>query len=133
MYEWSEHTAELELRVSAPDEAAVFAEALAALAALLGERSDVRGAEPARHEIAASAPDRATLLAEWLNELLFLVETEEFLPTRVSALRVGSDDLEATVDGRRAAPPHLVKAVTYHRLDMHSQGGQWHATVVFDV
>jgi SHS2 domain-containing protein len=37
------------------------------------------------------------------------------------------------VSGTRASPPHLVKAVTYHRLEMHEQDGTWRARVVLDV
>jgi SHS2 domain-containing protein len=131
MYRWVDHTAELELHVAAPDEEGVLAEALEALGELLGERSG--GGPPARHEIAASAPDRATLLAEWLSELVFLVESEGFLPARIERLDLGANEVEGTVTGTRANPPHLIKAVTYHRLEMREEAGTWHATVVFDV
>lgn len=146
MYRWVDHTAELELHVEAPSEAKVFGEALAALGELLAEHSEAepapaqgaagRGAgegAPVQHEVTASAPDRATLLAEWLNELVFLAETEGFVPERVERLRLSEDELEATVSGRRASPPPLVKAVTYHRLEMRRNDGAWRATVVFDV
>ena len=133
MHRWVDHTSELELRIEADTEVAVFEEALAALCELLEERLGDRGGEPARHEVAASAPDRATLLAEWLSELVYLVETEDFVPERVEHLDLDDGDLEASVEGRRARPPHLVKAVTYHRLEMRKHDGSWVATVVLDV
>jgi SHS2 domain-containing protein len=133
VYEWVDHTAELELRVEAPSPEAVFEEALTALGELLAERVDDRGDEPVRHEVTASAPDRATLLAEWLSELVYLVETEGFVPQRVERLDLREGELDATVHGRRARPPHLVKAVTYHRLEMREQDRSWLATVVLDV
>jgi SHS2 domain-containing protein len=133
LYRWVDHTAELELRVEAPTEAGVFEEALAALGDLLAERSERDGGESDRFEVDASAPDRATLLAEWLSELVYLVETEGFIPERVDELMLSSDGLHAAVRGRRASPPHLVKAVTYHRLSLEERDGAWRATVVLDV
>ncbi len=147
MYRWVDHTAELELRLEAPSEEAVFGEAVTALGELLAERSEGPAGEPARHEVSASAPDRPTLLAEWLSELAFLAESEGFIPERVESLSIESPaqhgphdlltnralDVEATVSGRRAAPPHLIKAVTYHRLEMRERDGAWEARVVLDV
>jgi len=133
MYRWVGHTAELELHLEAPTEAEVFREALAALGELLAERSGDEGAEATSHEVTASAPDRPTLLAEWLSELVFLAETEGFVPERVDALELSGDELEATVSGVRADPPHLVKAVTYHRLEMREGDEGWKARVVLDV
>ena len=130
MYEWVEHTAELELRVEASSADGIFVEALRALAELMdaGEAG-----EAARHEVATSAPDRATLLVEWLNELVYLSEARGFVPERVARLELGETDLEASVVGRRAATRPLVKAVTYHGLTLVEEDGRWRATVVLDV
>jgi SHS2 domain-containing protein len=133
VYRWVDHTAELELRVEAPTEEGVFREALEALGELLQEHSDQTSGQHAVHEVNASAPDRPTLLAEWLNELVFLAETKGFVPDRLEELAISGDELEAAVSGRHADPPHLVKAVTYHRLEMRQRDGAWHATVVLDV
>ena len=133
MYRWVDHTAELELHVEAPTEKGIFSESLVALGELLGERSSDEDGEPVSHEVTASAPDLPALLAEWLSELAFLAETEGFVPEAVAALKLSDDELEATVSGRRGSPPPLVKAVTYHRLEMAERGGAWRATVVLDV
>ncbi len=130
VYRWVEHTGELELRVEAPAEEEVFAQSLAALAELLGE--DTPG-EPARHELDLSAPDRASLLVEWLNELVFLAETQAFVPERVATLELREGGLRATVEGRRGTPSPLVKAVTYNHLDFSPRRGGWQARVVLDV
>jgi SHS2 domain-containing protein len=136
VHRWVDHTAELELELEAASEVGVFQEALTALGELLAERAggDERpDAEPARHEVSASAPDRATLLAEWLGELAYLAECEGFVPGGVERFELAGNALEATVVGRRAAPPHLVKAVTYHRLGMWEEDETWRARVIFDV
>jgi SHS2 domain-containing protein len=148
MYRWVDHTAELELRLEANTQEEVFEDALSALRELLVERMAEAPGERGRRELHASAPDRATLLAEWLSELVYLVETEGFVPERVDRISItpsasrtapreslanGAYDLDASVTGTRGSPPHLVKAVTYHRLEMTERDGEWRATVVLDV
>ena len=130
MYRWVEHTGELELSIEAASEVAAFEDALAALGELLGEDG---GGEQASREVSASAPDRPTLLAEWLSELAYLAESEGFVPGRAARLELGPQAIEATVEGRLSTPPHLVKAVTYHRLSLDVRDGVWRGTVVLDV
>ena len=130
MHRWVEHTGELELTLEASDEAGVFADALAALRELL---NDGAGGPSERRRVALRSPERAMLLADWIDELVFLAETEDFVAERVDALELGPDRLDATVVGRRGRPPHLVKAVTYHRLEFERVPEGWRARVVLDV
>ena len=135
MFRWDEHTGELALAIEAPTEEAVYEDAVRALAQLLTEDDDGGPPPPATatRELALEAPDRARLLAELLAELAFLAETEGFVPTGLECLAAGERRLRATVRGRIAAPPHLVKAVTYHRLAFDGADGDWRAGVVLDV
>jgi SHS2 domain-containing protein len=130
VYRWVEHTGELELHVEAPSPAGVFAAALAAFAELVG---DGPPGDPARREIELEAPDQATLLAEWLCELVYLAETQGLVPERVAGFELAGTRLRATVEGRLGQPPHLVKAVTYHGLELVREGEGWRARVVLDV
>jgi SHS2 domain-containing protein len=130
VYRWIEHTGELELSIEAPSEVGAFEDALAALGELLGEDG---GGESASREVSASAPDRPTLLAEWLSELAYLAEREGFVPVRATQIELSPQAIEAAVQGRLANPPHLVKAVTYHRLSLEARDGVWRGTVILDV
>jgi SHS2 domain-containing protein len=130
MYEWIEHTGEVELHVTAESREEVFREALAAFAELVS-RND-RG-ERVEHEVTVEARDDATLLAEWLGELVFLAETDDFVPERLERLELEGTRLRAAVAGHRGRPAHLVKAVTYHGLELVRNDGVWRARVVLDV
>jgi SHS2 domain-containing protein len=130
VYEWVEHTGELELRVSGKSKEDVFSDALTAISELLARDE---GGETGHREVAASAPDAATLLAEWLNELVYLAESERFVPERVAELKLSEHEVNATVEGREANPSPLVKAVTYHRLALEERDGEWTGRVVLDV
>jgi SHS2 domain-containing protein len=128
--EWRSHTAEVELAIESESEEGVFEEALEAfgeLVALDGE------GEEARHHVALEATDRASLLVDWLEELIFLADTESFVPERAEGLRLEGTRLEATLAGRRAPLEPLVKAATYHGLRFARESGVWQARVVLDV
>jgi SHS2 domain-containing protein len=130
VYEWRSHTAEIELAIEAESEERVFEEALAAFAELV--TLDSAGDE-LRHEVSIVADDRGSLLVAWLEELIFLADTESFVPERAERLRLSATTLAATLVGRRARVEPLVKAATYHGLHFACEHGMWHARIVLDV
>jgi SHS2 domain-containing protein len=129
MYEWRSHTADIELRVLAPSENGVLADAADAF----GRYVELdRDGEPARHELDLEAPDRGSLLVALLEELIFLADTEGFVPDRCE-LCVDGDRLSGVLDGRRTRIDPIVKAATYHGLRFERNGDVWDARIVFDV
>jgi SHS2 domain-containing protein len=129
-YRWGEHVGELELHVEASDAAAVFADAVRALGELLDDED--RGTQE-RFDVSAEAGDRAGLFAAWLEEINFLAESEGVVPAGVEDLVLEPERVRGTVRGYRGSPPHLVKAVTYHRLSFEPCQSGWRATAVLDV
>ena len=132
MFRWVEHTGELELDVEAESEEGVLAEAASALAEILSDGTEGDG-ERLLQTVVVEAPDPAALLAAWLEELVFLSETEGFVPERLVELSLADCALSAVVEGRRGEPRTLVKAVTFHRLRLAREGVRWYGRVVFDV
>jgi SHS2 domain-containing protein len=108
----------------------VLHHALRAFAELAGEATGA----PQVHEVELEAPDPAALLARWLEELVFLAETEGLVPEDAELVLCNtSTSLRATVRGRAGEPRPLVKAVTYHGLAFAHEGDLWRARVVLDV
>ena len=130
MYEWVEHTAEVELRIEAQTVADVFREALAAFAELTADEST---GEPGERAIWLTGSDRPSLLVAWIEELVYLAETGGFVPERAVSLDIGAKELRARVVGHVGAPRPLVKAVTYHGLELARRQGAWRARVILDV
>lgn len=126
-YRWVDHTAEVELHVEGESEEQVLEDAMRAVAELLDGGSGPRETR----RVSVEAPDRGALLVRWLEELVFLAETEGFIPEDAEITLSGG--LEATVHGRAGEPRPLVKAVTYHGLEFEPVDGGWHAKVVLDV
>jgi SHS2 domain-containing protein len=108
----------------------VFEEGVRALSELLGATG---GQESARRPIAVAAADRPALLAAWLEELVFLAESEGFVPVSVEAIELEPAQVAATVLGAIGEPPPLIKAVTYHRLEFTHGASGYSARVVLDV
>ena len=129
MHRWIDHTAELEVELEAPTAEAVFGEAVAALAELLGRD----GTDAGTRVVEVEAGDRAALLAAFVEELVFLAESERLTATGVRDIALGDGRVRAEVEVRQGDPPHLVKAVTYHRLTFEEHGDGYRATAVLDV
>ena len=131
-HRWIEHTSELQLELHALSEVGVFAQALHALRELLCGDEEPSG-ERVERTVEAEATDRGALLAEWMAELVFLAETEGIVPDEARNLVVADDSVSAVVVGRMSEPRHLVKAVTYHDLELHRDRDGWRGNVVLDV
>ena len=93
---------------------------------------DARGEQVCR-EVVVDGRDRGALLLGWLDELVYLAETEDLVPDEVERLELSDRGLVATVRCRRGGPRHLVKGATYHRLAFERSDSGFRATVVLDV
>ncbi len=118
------------MEIDARTEEAVFADALHALAELLTD--DVSG-ERVWREVAVDGEERAALLVGWLDELVFLAETEDLVPDEAERVELSDHGLVATVRCLRGSPRHVVKGATYHGLAFERGGLGFRATVVLDV
>jgi SHS2 domain-containing protein len=136
MHETFEHTADLGLRVRAPDLDTLFAEAGEALfAAVVEDLATVRPLQSLLVDLAAD--DREYLLFDWLKELLYRFDAEHWLFSRFD-VRVQENRLKATawgepLDRDRHVLSHEVKAITYHGLKVEPADGGWLAEVIVDI
>lgn len=133
MYGWTDHVGELELWVQADRPEDVFAEGVRAVAELLGEEDRPVPGPSRERELEVRAQDRARLFADWLGELAFLAEMEGFVPDDVRGVELDDERVRGWVSGHLGSPPHLVKAVTLHRLRFDELDGRWQARAVLDV
>ena len=127
------HTAEVRLRVRAPSLGALAAEAGRALGTLqLGTRTPIASGPWRNLEI--RAPDREALLVEWLNELIYIAETERWVGVEFEVRASG--DTMLSMRGRGMVvdqPPSRVKAATFHGLRITTTPAGLEADVVLDV
>lgn len=128
MYRFTEHTAELELELEADSPEGVFEEARRAFVELAGTGIG----ETVERQVSIEATDLPALLAAWLDELVFLADTEGVVAESAQLLLEGSR-LTGCVQGRRGEPRPLVKGVTLHRLRFRRESDGWRGRIVLDV
>jgi SHS2 domain-containing protein len=132
-HEILEHTADVGLRIWAPDLSGLFEEAARGLIAVMGTPTG----EATRHEeIRVVAPDAVALLVDWLSEVLFLFDARGFVPHDVRA-NVTEWRVDAAVEGGDVRGFEqggaAVKAVTYHDAKLEHTSDGYEARVYLDV
>jgi len=132
-YEEIEHTADLALRCGGPDLESFFRNAARGMYGLLGaEGSSVNASE--QHTVCLTAMDIESLLVDWLGELAYLAERDWLVFGDMTFKTLSTTRIEAVLTGRRAHRlDKVVKAVTYHHLNVQKTPEGYAATVVFDV
>ena len=136
MHETFDHTADLGLRIRAPDLDTLFAEAGRALFAAIVE--DLESVLPRQQlQIDLTDDDRELLFFDWLKELLYHFDSQHLLFSRFQ-VQVGDAGLRATawgepLDHNRHVLLHEVKAITYHGLTVEQADDGWLAEVIVDI
>jgi SHS2 domain-containing protein len=135
-YELLDHTADIGIIASGRDLTEAFVNAAYAMFDILTDIDRVE--EKDSFELEASAENVEDLLVAWLDELLYLYETDRFLSRRFVISDMSNTSLRASVFGERIDPDRHeikteIKSVTYHQLMVEKTDDGWKAQVIFDV
>jgi SHS2 domain-containing protein len=132
-HELLEHTADLGIRAWGPSLEAAVEEALIGLVEVMGIRASGPGE---RRVVRANGHDDPSRLVALMNEVVFVVETDD---VRIAGARVRRDDADLLADleivpatGPAEGTP--VKAATYHQLAVEERAdGSAEVRVFVDV
>jgi SHS2 domain-containing protein len=134
-FQFIDHTADAGILVKAPTLEGMFETAALGFSELITRVDSLNCL--IRRQFRLQEDDMETLLVSWLQELLFLLDTEDLLFGR---FRVKLKDLalEATAWGEVFDPEiHTmkteIKAVTYHQLEVVEDDQGWKTQVIFDI
>lgn len=135
-FEILEHTADVGLLARGASQAELFENAAAGMMEIAIDSASV--AEREQKPIAAEAADREALLVNFLQEVLWLVDGERWLPRRVAVVEISDRRVSATAFGEPRDPARhtlriIIKAVTYHQLSVRETPEGWRAEVFFDI
>jgi SHS2 domain-containing protein len=136
MFEVFEHTADLGLRVRGATREELFVEAARALfSVVVANPAAVKTVDHRTIRISGSELDY--LLFDWLNELLYLFETQHLLLVQFT-VELNDEGLTASCSGEPIDPArhvleHEVKAITYHGLKVETVDEGWMAEVIVDI
>jgi len=88
-----------------------------------------------KRKIKIKSPDSAALLVDFLNEVLYLTQTEKAIFKNIEFEKFSETELKAQLFGQKVKRFNEdIKAVTYHSLDIHQKENKtWEATVLFDI
>ena len=131
-----DHTADLGFEVWGPDLPTLHAASVRALGSLCYERDAVEPRE--ERFLSISGDTHEERLVAWLQEVYFLLESENWLTQDVATIRCCGDKIEGRVRGEAYDPERHtlhteIKAITYHDMRVEQMEGEWRTTVIVDV
>ena len=134
-FEIVNHTADVGIVAYGTDVSQAFTNAARALFSLITELDNVE--EFLHRDIELTAPDEESLLVEWLNELIYLFDTENIVFKRFDVTKLNNTHLKARsygekVDSSKHRLKTGVKAATYHMLKI-DKGNDYQVKVLFDI
>ncbi len=113
----------------------LFENAAIGMYELITDTSQVEGID--KRVIVFDAEGYEGMLIKWLNELIFLFDTYNFVGKKYD-ICISEGIFSAEVRGGYFDPKAneqrlLIKAATYHRLSLKKNNSKWEAEVVFDI
>ncbi len=148
-FSYFDHTGDIGVRLSGRTLDALFRDAAVSFTESVAESARVQPRESI--PVALEAPGVDLLLVDWLSEILYHFDVRQVLVADADVhitefsgpeLKPGAHPsvwrLQATLRGEVFDPARhpikvLIKAVTYHALEVREDEHGWHATVVFDI
>jgi len=135
-YRVLEHTADIGFEAFGATRKEVFANAGCALMHLMVDLETIVPGE--KLSLRAEASDLPNLLVNWLSEILYLFDAEGWLFRDFEVEDLTDHSLGAVARGEkfdrtRHRVKLLVKAITYHQLDLKETAQGWRAQVYVDI
>lgn len=135
-YRVLEHTADIGFEAFGATREGVFANAARALTHLMVDLETILPLEGL--SLRAEGSDMPNLLVNWLSEVLYLFDAEGWLFRDFEIENLTDRSLTAKARGEkfdrtRHQAKLLVKAITYHQLDLRNTGQGWRAQVYVDI
>jgi len=135
-FELVDHTGDIGVRVFGESLPGLFEQAAQALTFIFTDPATIQLKETRKLLLEAKTDEE--LLITWLNELVYLFDTEGLLYKTYNVLSVHDHRLEALAQGEtyvegRHPIKTTVKAATYHQLKIEKHQGVWTAQVIFDL
>jgi len=113
----------------------LFVNAAIGMSGLITDIQSISAAE--ERNISLESNSLEDLLILWLNELIFLFDSDGFIG-KVFTINLKDNDLSAKITGGIFDPETnekrlLLKAATYHMLSLKKVDSRWEAVVMFDI
>jgi len=135
-YKFLEHTADVKFQSYGSTIEEVFTNAAYALKDTITKGIEIK--EKIKWTVNAGGKDDPALLYNFLEEFLFLFDSENFIFSKILSFEMKNDEIKAEVIGDRVSNYKLsndVKAITYNDMfvKQNKKDASWTCQVVLDV
>jgi SHS2 domain-containing protein len=135
-FKFIDHTADIGIEVYGESLSLLFQHAAEGLLHIITVPERIR--EKESRDISVTANGVEELLVNWLNELIYLFETDGLLFRRFEILDLGDYFIQAVAFGEIFDEGHhpilrTIKATTYHQLHVTRGKAGWEARIIFDL
>lgn len=135
-YQPISHTADIGFKVWGGTLEELFSNAARAVTENLVEISD--GIPNQTVFVQLNADSLEELLVKWLNEIVFLFETQSLMGLGFHVLQCDPKNFKAAIHGLHWDPAQYplktqIKAVTFHEMSVRKKGDQFEVQVILDV
>jgi len=134
-YKFLEHTADVKFQAEGKTIEEAFTEAAMALKETI-LKGKTKIAEKVKKRISVDGKDKESLLYNFLEEFLFLLDSERFVLSKIDKIKIDKNNLIAEVVGDLANKYNLsndVKAVTYNSMFVKKDKNKFIIQAVLDV
>jgi SHS2 domain-containing protein len=135
-YEVFEHTADIGIHAYGNTLAELFLHAAQGMESLMVTPEQVQAVTS--REITVEGHDNVSLLIAWLNELIFLFDTEyllfrAFVIDAISETRLSARASGEKYDAQRHDISSAIKAVTWHEASVTQSDEGYKARIIFEI
>ena len=133
-YKFLEHTADVKFQAFGKSSEEVFENSALALKELICGKIKIK--EERNKIIKAKGKDFESLLYNFLEEIIYLVDAENFIISKINEIKIKDFNLNAKISGDKVSNYNFnneVKAVTYNEMFVKKIKGKWISQVVLDV
>ncbi|NCN51470.1 archease [archaeon] len=132
MYKFIKHTADIQFQIEGKSIEEIF---LDSASALMNSICKEKIKSKIKKEIAVEGHDFESLLYNFLEEILFLFDSEQFLISKIEKIKIDKFKLKCVLFGDKGNYEIIshVKAVTYNEMYVKKEKSSWKAQVTLDV
>ena len=133
-YKFLEHTSDAKFQAFGTTLEQAFSNAALALASIMLNPKTIK--PKIKKELKVKGIDEKSLLYNFLEEILFLLDTEQFLLNKNKKIEIKNNELKATLTGDKAENYQIegaVKAITYNDMEIKKQNNKYMVQVVVDL
>ena len=133
-YKFLEHTADVKFQAFGKSSEEVFENSALALKELICGKIKIK--DERNKIIKAKGKDFESLLYNFLEEIIYFVDAENFIISKIEEIKIKDFNLNAKISGDKVSNYNFnneVKAVTYNEMFVKKIKRKWISQVVLDV